>query len=231
MAGRHLLSRLGTEMKYTQFLDYIDENSAADVALLKEYVALGNQIGMPAEKFDSALRWVKANGSKFNGDIQRAKASFREHMAQDGVDNAHVKAIVDWHGIVVQHGLLTDLPDADAKPDTSKDAALAAEIRQYRKDYPDDFWADKSLQDELQALNERLSSLPAIEAKPAVAAAPVAVPANRLAEIRQLRRNDPLGYDSDRKMQAEELALITATLPAPEASPALSSGANADAVD
>lgn len=105
-------------------------------------------------------------------------------------------------------------------PSAEQDAARAAEIRQARAADPDgydkDGWADR---DEHAIIERRGAAVPArVDEKPTLATPSGA--AARLAEIRQFRRDNPDGWDADRKMQAEELQLLATPSAQVSATPA-----------
>lgn len=104
---------------------------------------------------------------------------------------------------------------------TKDDEARLAEIRQTIR-------GDPSAYDGLQA--EQLTLLEAQQAaggkvstgKAVVASA--APSGDRLEQIREMRRNDPDAYNADKGLQAQELALIEASLPAASTGGATSEG-------
>lgn len=220
-------------MKNPQLRDFLPGNATAgDRALLREYEALAEQIGLPPEKFDSALRWYKANGEKYAGNPERLKSSFTTFMQQDGVDAQHVEKLVEWHGIVSQHGVLETFaaeeqgsdearesgaahatPEREGRDGDKPDAAVTArlaEIRAARRADPHAYDSNKELQSEELALLEGKPWPPTHQWPTEI----------RRAEIRAARRADPDAFRDDRgAVEAEEIALLQMDIPGRESSP------------
>lgn len=102
--------------------------------------------------------------------------------------------------------------------------SILDDIRAYRRQWPNDVPKEMEAE-ELRLLSAQIDGTP-VTTKPAAATAG----ADRLAEIREGRRNDPHAWEGNKALQAEELSLIEASLksggaataPAPSASPSQS---------
>jgi hypothetical protein len=122
----------------------------------------------------------------------------------------------------IQSSGVESLPPLPAPSFTRADADRLSEIRAISRTDPHASESNKALQQEELSLIEiqQASKGPAapIQSRPAPTSAPSATPApstDRLAQIREMRRNDPSAYDRDSAVQAEELSLIEASLPPP----------------
>jgi hypothetical protein len=105
-------------------------------------------------------------------------------------------------------GGLESLPPIPEKQFGADDQRRLEEIKTLRRNDPNKYEADKTLQLEELDLLEGVGSGQA----PAQADASRPQGADRLQAIRELRRNDPRAYDGYARLQAEELSLIEAQI-------------------
>jgi hypothetical protein len=187
------------------------------------YERLFGNLGWNDKQITEALKF----GATYQGDGSEAdvSAKFKEFAAYiDAPDmDVSLDAALGLRDTISMEGLesLPDLGSASAPSFTASDEARLAEIRQTIRDDPT---ALDRLQDEQLALLEaRQAAGGKVSASTAAASAPPA--GDRLAQIREMRRNDPQAYDSDRALQAEELSLIEASLPTSAPVPTGSDGA------
>jgi hypothetical protein len=166
-----------------------------------------------AEAFESWARgagWTQEMREDFLATLQRA------HKDPRGLDR-----IVDWvdswnlpdETVIALEDCLRSLPRSAAAPSPEQDAARMAEIRSARRRYAN--WHDPEAALEERLILERLGGDGGGAAEKVAQLAPLV--GGRLAEIRQLCRDNPEKYDSDKALQAEHRQLLTPS-PGPSSS-------------
>jgi hypothetical protein len=175
----------------------------------RQYIRLFENVGWSDAQIDQAIKF----GVNYRGDSEAdLTRQFRDFAAT--IEAPELDLTIDA-GLGVRDTIMSDgvealpaLPSTDSNF-TSDDAARLAAIRQEIRNDPS---ALDRLQDEQLALLEAQQA-----AGGKVSANPTDSPArpsgDRLAQIREMRRNDPDAYNYDHALQQEELGLIEASLP------------------
>lgn len=201
------------------------------------YERLFTNLGWNPDQITRALEF----GAKFEGDETQLVQQFKELAAY--IDAPDLDLAIDA-GLGLRDNIningIESLPALDVEADkfTDADAARLADIRAARRSDPDAYEANKAIQREELGLLElqqgssggkgKTISGDITAPREAQPSQPEAkgnhwdrmadgrpVPVNSLEQIREFRRSNPDAYERNKSLQAEELKLIEASLPAP----------------
>lgn len=187
------------------------------------YERLFTNLGWNENQITEALKF----GATYQGDGSEADVSDKFRWLAAHIDAPDIDTAVDvglgLRDSITMNGLeaLPEISRAESSFSKADEARLA-EIKAISRDDPMSFDANKALQDEQLALIEAQLASNGTATPSQSKPAPVATPApatDRLAQIREMSRNDPDGYNRNPALIAEELSLIEASLPtsAPQA--------------
>lgn len=174
------------------------------------YVKVLSNAGVPFEKIDGLVQW----GCSYQGpgDEEALLSSFQRKASSLGLES-HVTSLAADMGLDAREQINSGKWQPEpVQPD--ENSRLLQDIRAFRQQWPDAFAQDREMQAaELRLIDIQLGNTPApaVEAKPEPGK--FAVPrGSRMDEIRQIMRDDPDRYNSDRALQNEQLSLIEAQL-------------------
>lgn len=194
-------------------------------AIARHYVRQFELAGVPEDKIDRLIQWgVSYQGSNEEADLL---AAFRAQASRLGLDDVTTATAADL-GLEAREQINSGKwqPEPVALDET---AQILADIRRYRQQWPGDYSQDKDMQAaELRLIDIQLGNAPAPVVAPKSEPGKLVVqPGSRMAEIRQIMRDDPDRYNADRALQNEQLALIEAEI---ASRPAETSQVSGDAV-
>lgn len=176
-----------------------------DEPYAQAFEAWARGAGWKQDAIDAAFGWY-AN-APLGASRDELANHFYERMSAAGLPTDEIDLAVGWHGHVDQHGV----GEISIDP---RDAALEQQLEQFR----DIRRRGEDLTPEQEAAERQLIDA---DLKGGAAHVPAASPTNsRLAEIREMRRNDPDAYDGNAALRAEELQLLSADMPSTPAAPA-----------
>jgi hypothetical protein len=190
--------------------------SQRDIPAAKQYERLFERLGFSRSQIDQALVF----GSSLKGSPEDMVNQF-EHFVQAKLGMSSQEAalasdvslgLID---LANQGGGIESLPPIEERHFGADDARRLEEIRTLRRNDPDKYEADKTLQLEELDLLEGVGSGQASHQ----ADAPRPQGNDRLAQIREMRRNDPHSFDRNPALEAEELSLIEAQIASRPAEP------------
>lgn len=186
------------------------------------YERLFGNLGWNETQITEALKF----GASFKGGSEAdLVAQFKEVAAyHDAPDlDLAIDVGLGLRDSIAMDGVESLPPLAAAEPSfTSADDARLAAIREIARNDPQAYESNQTLQDEQLALLEARQAAGG-KASPGNGSASAPPAGDRLAQIREMRRNDPDGYERNAALQTEELSLIEASLPKPNL-PALGAG-------
>ncbi|MCK1400129.1 hypothetical protein IVB45_18585 [Bradyrhizobium sp. 4] len=175
------------------------------------YARTFDRAGVPADKIDHLIQWgLQYEGS---GDEAELLGAFRQQATRLGLDEPTTALAADW-GLEAREEINSGMWQPEAPAQQDENGKLLADIRAFRAQWPDDYSQDHDMQAlELRLIDNELGNAPA----PASAAKPepgkfAVSRGSRMDEIRQIMRDDPDSYNSNKALQAEQLSLIEAQI-------------------
>jgi hypothetical protein len=203
-----------------------------DAPYLVAFENFARQSGWDDRQIEHAVGWY-VNNFKPGMSHDDLFQSWADHADRTGLPTDRLEQATVWHDAVHEGGPEQYWPEA---PHPADDVKRLNDIRQIARNDPDRYDYDKALHDEEYDILARRSGEDTFYAgvkDQQVAAKPTrgvtvgellgrsapAAGADRLAEIRELRRNDPDAYDGNAALHAEELSLIAAQQAAPATAP------------
>jgi hypothetical protein len=202
-----------------------------DAPYLVAFENFARQRGWDDRQIERAVGWY-VNNFKPGMSPEDVFQSWVDHADRTGLPTDRLEQATVWYDAVGEAGPEQFWPEA---PHPADDTKRLEEIRQIAREEPDRYDFDKNLHDEEFDILARRSGedtfYAGVKGRQAAAEPTRGVTvgellgrsasttgADRLAEIRELRRNDPDAYDGNAALHAEELGLIAAQQAAPAAS-------------